>query len=119
MKKLLFSLFLTGILVACVGVAGSQMSVSEQVIKVNAHRFEFVPNMLTLKKGVPVILEFTSSDMIMGFNVPDLKARVTIIPGKVTRIRIVPDKIGMFTFLCDIFCGSGHEEMSGIINVVA
>ena len=105
-------------LVACAGYASSQTVASEQVIKINAHRFEFAPNVITLKAGVPVILELTSSDVIMGFNAPDLKSRVDIIPGKVTRVRIVPQKVGIFTFFCDIFCGSGHEDMSGIINVV-
>ena len=105
-------------LVACAEYARSQSKVSEQVIKINAHRFAFAPNVINLKVGAPVILEFTSSDVIMGFNIPDLKSRVDIIPGKVTRIRIVPEKVGTFTFLCDIFCGSGHEDMSGTINVV-
>lgn len=92
---------------------------SEQVIKVNAHKFEFQPNGITLKKGVPVILEFTSSDVIMGFNAPDLKTRATIIPSVVTRIRIIPENIGVFTFFCDIFCGDGHEDMTGTITVVS
>jgi heme/copper-type cytochrome/quinol oxidase subunit 2 len=26
--------------------------------------------------------------------------------------------IGTFTFLCDIFCGDGHERMQGTITVV-
>lgn len=91
----------------------------EQVIKVSSHKFEFVPGAITLKKGVPVVFELTSSDVIMGFNVPDFKNRATIIPGVVTRIRIVPDKVGTFTFFCDVFCGDGHEEMSGLITVVA
>jgi len=29
----------------------------------------------------------------------------------------VPDKTGTFTFVCDIFCGTGHEEMDGTIEV--
>jgi cytochrome c oxidase subunit 2 len=91
----------------------------EQVIKVNSRKFEFLPGTITLKKGVPVVLELTSSDVIMGFNVPDFKTRATIIPGVVTRIRIVPDKVGTFTFFCDVFCGDGHEDMSGLITVVA
>jgi cytochrome c oxidase subunit 2 len=91
----------------------------EQVIKVNSRKFEFIPAAITLKKGVPVVLELTSADVIMGFNVPDFKNRATIIPGAVTRIRIVPDKVGTFTFFCDVFCGDGHEEMSGLITVVA
>ncbi len=91
----------------------------ELVIKVNSRKFEFIPAAITLKKGVPVVLELTSSDVIMGINVPDFKNRATIIPGVVTRIRIVPDKVGTFTFFCDVFCGNRHEEMSGLITVVA
>jgi cytochrome c oxidase subunit 2 len=25
----------------------------------------------------------------------------------------VPDKVGTFPFHCDIFCGEGHEDMTG------
>jgi cytochrome c oxidase subunit II len=32
-------------------------------------------------------------------------------------VRIVPDKAGTLPFHCDIFCGSGHEEMTGEIVV--
>jgi cytochrome c oxidase subunit 2 len=45
--------------------------------------------------------------------------RADIIPGQVARARLVPDKTGTFVFLCDIFCGDGHEGMSGQIHVVA
>jgi len=91
----------------------------EQVIKILARRFTYSPNQLKLKKGVPVVLELTSADVIMGFSVPDFQARADIIPGRVARLRLVPDKEGTFTFLCDIFCGSGHETMNGTITVVA
>jgi cytochrome c oxidase subunit 2 len=91
----------------------------EQVIKMLARRFTYTPNKLSLKQGVPVILELTSADVLMGFNAPDFDVRADIIPGQVARVRLVPDKVGTFTFLCDIFCGSGHETMSGTITVVA
>ena len=91
----------------------------EQVIKILARRFTYSPNQLKLKKGVPVVLEFTSADVIMGFSAPDFQTRADIVPGRVTRVRLVPDKEGTFTFLCDIFCGSGHETMSGTITVMA
>ena len=90
----------------------------EQVIKIVAKKFDYTPNQITLKKGVPVILELTTQDVLMGFNVPDLGVRADIVPGKVVRVRIVPDKVGTFTFFCDIFCGSGHEDMTGTITVV-
>ena len=91
----------------------------EQVIKVLARRFTYTPNKLTLKKGVPVILELTTADVLMGFNAPDFGVRADIIPGQVARVRLVPEKVGTFTFFCDIFCGSGHETMNGTITVAA
>ena len=90
-----------------------------QVIKILARRFTYTPNKLSLKRGVPVVLELTSADVLMGFNAPDFDVRADIIPGQTARVRLVPDKVGTFTFLCDIFCGSGHETMSGTITVVA
>ena len=91
----------------------------EQVIKILARKFTYSPNKLTLKKGVPVVLELTTADVLMGFYVPDFDIRADIVPEQVTRVRLVPDKIGTFTFLCDVFCGSGHETMNGTITVVA
>jgi cytochrome c oxidase subunit 2 len=91
----------------------------EQVVKILARKFTYSPNKLTLQKGVPVVLELTSADVLMGFNAPDFDVRADVLPGQVARVRLVPDKVGTFTFLCDIFCGSGHETMSGSITVVA
>jgi cytochrome c oxidase subunit 2 len=86
---------------------------SEQVIKITAKRFEYNPNEIRIKKGVPVVLEFTTLDRLHGFSCPDLGLRTDIPPGKVTRLRLVPDKVGTFPFHCDIFCGDGHEDMTG------
>ena len=91
----------------------------EKVIKILARKFTYSPNKLTLKKGVPVVLELTTADVLMGFSVPDFDIRADIIPGKIVRVRLVPDKVGTFAFLCDIFCGTGHETMNGTITVVA
>jgi len=90
----------------------------QQVIRIVAKKFDYTPNQITLKKGVPVVLELSSADVLMGFNAPDLHVRADIVPGQVTRVRIVPDKTGTFAFFCDIFCGSGHENMTGTINVI-
>jgi len=90
----------------------------EKVIRIGAKRFDYTPGELTLKKGEAVILELTSSDVLMGFNLPDFNLRADVIPDKVTRVRFVPDKTGSFTFLCDIFCGTKHEEMNGRLTVI-
>ncbi len=91
----------------------------ERVIKVVARKFVFLPNDITLKLGEPVVLEFTAPEVVMGFNVPDWNIRTDIIPGQVARLRVQPDKTGTFDFLCDIFCGEGHEGMSGKLHVAA
>jgi cytochrome c oxidase subunit 2 len=39
------------------------------------------------------------------------------MPGQVTRVTLKPDSAGEFDFLCDNFCGTGHEEMNGEIIV--
>jgi len=92
---------------------------AEKVIQIRAHKFTYVPDEITLKLNEPVVLEFTSEDVTMGFNLPDFKLRTDIFSGRTTRVRLVPDKVGTFQFHCDIFCGDGHEDMDGTIRVVA
>lgn len=89
----------------------------EQVIQVTAKRYEYNPSTITVKKGIPVVLEFTSLDRLHGFNCPRLGIRSDIPPGKVTTLRFVPQQAGTYPFHCDNFCGSGHEGMTGTIVV--
>lgn len=90
----------------------------ERVIHINAKRFEFTPSTLTINAGEAVVLEILVSDVVMGFNLPDLKLRTDLIPGRPARLRLPPQPVGELAFLCDVFCGSGHENMNGIIKVV-
>jgi cytochrome c oxidase subunit 2 len=106
-----------GTALAAAGIAGAQPK--EQVIKITARKFAFLPGTITLKKGVPATLEFVTADVVMGFNLPDFSVRADIIPGQTAQVKFTPDKTGTFTFLCDIFCGDGHEGMSGTLKVVA
>jgi cytochrome c oxidase subunit 2 len=102
-----------------IGTGYSKVCAEQQelVIKMTAKRFEYSPKEITLKKGVPVILEITALDRLHGFYCPDLKLRADLLQGKVTRVSVVPDKIGVFAFHCDIVCGDGHETMVGTITV--
>jgi cytochrome c oxidase subunit II len=102
---------------AVCGCAFSQPQTKERVISVVAKKFEYSPSQINLKLGEAVILEFISQDIVMGFNTPDFKTRADIIPGVKTRVSLTPNKVGEFTFYCDIFCGDGHENMTGMIIV--
>jgi cytochrome c oxidase subunit 2 len=89
----------------------------DKVIKLTAKKFEYSPAEITVKKGEPVVIEVSSEDVKHGFTLPDFGIRTDIKSGAVNRISFTPDKAGRFTFACDVFCGSGHEDMSGTLIV--
>ena len=86
---------------------------SPRVIPVVARKFVFLPGRIALRKGEAVRLEFISPEVVMGFSAPDFAIRTDIIPGQVAKLTFTPDKSGTFVFLCDVFCGEGHEGMNG------
>ena len=88
-------------------------------IRVVARRFQFEPDMIEMRQGEPVVLEFEAPDVIMGFNLHAFGVRADLLPGQVTRVPLTPGKAGEFPFYCDVFCGSGHEDMDGVLRVVA
>ena len=117
------ALLVAAVIVIC-GVGGFETAVwaaqagQGKVIKVVARRFRFEPGEIVLKRGETVTLEIETEDVLMGFDAPDLAVRTDIVPGVVSRVTFTPQRTGTFTFLCDIFCGSGHENMNGVIKVV-
>jgi cytochrome c oxidase subunit 2 len=89
-----------------------------QVIRISASTFEFKPSEVTVKKGMPVVLELISQDRHHGFRLSEFHVRADLKPGAVETVRLLPDKTGKFIFHCDVFCGGGHEEMSGTLTVI-
>jgi cytochrome c oxidase subunit II len=112
---------LTAGLVAAAGAvfgAGALGQAEEKVIRITARKFTYEPAEITLKQGEPVVLELVTADVLMGFSAPDFKTRADIVPGQIARIRLTPRTTGEFAFFCDVFCGEGHEDMSGTLRVV-
>jgi cytochrome c oxidase subunit 2 len=91
---------------------------AEQVIRITAKNFEFTPGTITVKKGVPVVLELSSGDRRHGFSLRAFGVRTDVKPGSVSRVSFTPDRTGRFTFTCDVFCGDGHEQMTGTLVVI-
>jgi cytochrome c oxidase subunit 2 len=90
---------------------------AEREIHITAKKFEFTPDTITLKKGEPVVFVLSSQDRKHGFNLRAFGIRADVNPGGTAQIRVTPDKTGKFTFSCDVFCGEGHEDMTGTIVV--
>jgi cytochrome c oxidase subunit 2 len=116
-RKIIFLALIAALGALTLAAVSKNGSATEKVIRVKAKKFEFSPGEIVVKKGEPVTLELTSEDITHGFKLPDFGVRTEVKPGTVSRLRITPGKTGKFSFTCDVFCGSGHEDMSGIFVV--
>ena len=86
-------------------------------VAVTARKFDFSQAEIRVKKGERVTLVLSSTDFVHGFSVPDLGARVDLVPGKQVELTLRPDRAGRFVFLCDNFCGEDHDRMTGVLIV--
>ena len=117
MKRRVFTALLVG------SVAGGTVRLlaaeTGREVSVAASKFEFTPETVKGKVGQPLTFVLTSFDRIHGFKMPEFGIRADIVPDQETRVTITPTKAGSFVFFCDIFCGDGHEDMSGTLVVEA
>jgi cytochrome c oxidase subunit 2 len=88
-----------------------------RVIPVHARRFVFTPNRIPLAPHEHVQFELTAEDTLMGFSIPQFGVRADVPPGTVVKLDAEAGDAGTVPFLCDIFCGSGHETMNGVLVV--
>ena len=82
-----------------------------------AKRFSFEPNKIIVQKGDKVRLIITSLDTIHGFAISEYGININIIGGETVTEEFIADKKGQFNFACSVFCGSGHNEMKGMLIV--
>jgi cytochrome c oxidase subunit II len=90
-----------------------------RVIQMVAHRFAYEPPVIALKAGERVVVEIRSLDFVHGMNIPALKMRFDLVPGRITKVELQPTQSGEIEFVCDNFCGDGHEQMHGKFVVSA
>ena len=111
-------LLLGGFAATVVAVA-ARAAAEPRRIPVVARKFVFIPNEITVRQGESVVLEFSAPEVAMGFFAPELGLRTLIVPGEVSKVPFTADRAGRFDFLCDVFCGDGHEGMNGHLVVQA
>ncbi len=76
---------------------------------------------LEVARGDKVTIRLGSSDVIHGFTLKDFGIFIEdgVRPGKVVTASFTADKVGTFTFSCNIICGKNHENMQGTLIVKA
>ena len=116
-RRTLLGWMLAAAVVPVVSVVSRSDAAAPRVIPMRARRFVFIPDRVKLKADETVVLSITAEDVVMGFSAPDFDVRADLPPGQAIKVTLTAGKPGSYGFLCDIFCGSGHENMSGLIEV--
>jgi cytochrome c oxidase subunit 2 len=73
---------------------------------------------LELQKGQTYRLHLASLDWQHGFSLQPVNINVQIHPGIEHIITVTPTQTGVFSVVCNEFCGLGHHTMVGRIHVV-
>jgi cytochrome c oxidase subunit 2 len=68
-------------------------------------------NELHLPVGRPVVLSLEGPDVIHSFWVPQLGGKRDVIPGRLARITLTPERTGEYWGQCAEFCGASHALM--------
>lgn len=89
----------------------SSSGVSAGEYTIEAFRFGYKPDTLTVKQGERVTITIVNKDTLHGLRIPDLG-----VSGE-TSVTFVADKTGTYKWFCNAFCGSGHRDMSGTLIV--
>lgn len=87
-----------------------------------------IPATLKVPLGKPVRLIMTSVKVnqddkkdravLHSFFVPAFRVKQDIVPGKYTQLTFTPTKLGKFWVFCTEYCGTGHSNMLGMVEVV-
>jgi len=76
-----------------------------------AARYGFYPPVVEVPANTPVKFRVASADVLHGFHVPFTNAATMIVPGYISEINTLFPREGEYSFLCNEYCGLGHDSM--------
>lgn len=77
----------------------------------------FEPSRITLRRGEATRLVLTSVDGEHCFAIDALRVEKRVVPGRPTRIDLVPDKAGVFPYYCCLESGEAARIERGELTV--
>ena len=86
-------------------------------IRVTARKYEFVPNVIKVKRGDHIRLVITALDRNHGFKLEAFHIDQKLPKGEPVSVEFTADQTGIFPFECSHFCGLGHQKMKGQLTV--
>ena len=83
-----------------------------------AARYGFYPPVIEVPSNTPVKFRIASADVLHGVHVPFTNATTMIVPGYISEINTSFPTAGKYSFLCNEYCGLGHDSMWSRLIVV-
>jgi len=91
-----------------------------RTVEIVATRFNFEPSRIEVTEGERIKLVVTSGDGVHGIGIKKFKVEKKVPRGgDPVTIEFVATAVGEFPILCSEYCGDGHEDMKGMLIVVA
>ena len=72
---------------------------------------------IRVPKGSTVLYQITTKDVVHGFQVAGTNVNMMVEPGHISRYEAVMKNAGEFTIVCNEYCGFGHQQMFGTVEV--
>jgi cytochrome c oxidase subunit 2 len=82
-----------------------------------AQTWTFLPNRITVPVGSTVTFYVTSKDVQHGFNLQQTNVNMMVVPGEVSTLTMTFTEPGEYNFVCNEYCGVGHQTMYGTVVV--
>jgi cytochrome c oxidase subunit 2 len=81
-----------------------------------AQRFQWSP-ILELKKGETYHIYLSATDVQHGLSLQPVNMNFQVVPGYASLLTLTPTEAGVYTILCNQYCGVGHHLMAGRVIV--
>lgn len=83
-----------------------------------AKMWAFEPPTIRIPVGATVDFFVTSPDVTHGLHIEGTNVNLMAVPGAVNRAQARFGRAGLYRFACHEYCGAGHQDMYGQVEVV-
>lgn len=94
-----------------------QRSEKDFEVHLVAKMWAFDPPVINLPKGARVRLYLAAKDVTHGLHIENTNVNLMAVPGVVNYAEFVTRESGALRVVCHEYCGTGHQNMAGVINV--
>lgn len=94
-----------------------EISKNKYEVIMTLEAFSFNPGEIEVPVGSTVEFIMTSKDVTHSMQIIDTNVNAMVIPGHIQKISQTFNKPGEYLILCNEYCGTGHQIMSGTITV--